>query len=512
MEDELIASLKQFVAFRSVAANQQYLGDCHQAVDFLRNLTTVFGATTTLLPGPEGTNPILLAKFEASDSPNSKRTILFYGHYDVVDAEPGNSSNFEDWIGDPFRLSPLNGYLYGRGASDNKGPILAALYAVAELVQTNSLSCNVTLLIEGEEEAGSRGFQQSVGKHRRDIGEVDFILLSNSYWLDDHIPCLTYGMRGVVHATVSVSSGKPDRHSGMEGKSRQHEPLKDLTVLLSSLTGPSGTQIMIPGFYDKIKKSDDAEAKRFLDVASSLAPGHPEIKDKHRFAESLIQRWREPNLTIHRIEVPESKTAATISRFAKASISIRIVPNQSAREVSEDLQRYLQSQFAKLASTNSLETIVTAKANAWLGDPRNQIFQALEHAIVEVWHPSSQDNITSVSIRGGNTTRPVLDDTTNSRQSPTHASQPHRPPHRRASSLASRGALFTTSNIPHKPLYIREGGSIPAISFLENEFQAPAAMFPMGQSSDNAHLSNERIRVVNLQRGREVLKRVFGSL
>ena len=495
MSDELIASLKQFVAFRSIAANQQYLGDCHQAVDFLRNLTTVFGATTTLLPGPEGTNPILLAKFEASDRPTSKRTILFYGHYDVVDAEPGNNSNFEEWLGDPFQLLPMNGYLYGRGASDNKGPILAALYAVAVLVQTKSLSCNVTFLIEGEEEAGSRGFQQTVGKHRREIGEADFILLSNSYWLDDHIPCLTYGMRGVVHATVAVSSGQPDRHSGMQGKSRQHEPLKDLTVLLSSLTGPSGTQIMIPSFYDKIKKSDDVEAKRFLDVASSLAPGHPEIKDKHRFAESLIQRWREPNLTIHRIEVPESKTAATISRFAKASISIRIVPNQSAREVSEDLQRYLQSQFAKLASTNSLETTVTAKANAWLGDPRNQIFQALENAIVEVWHPASAKNVTSA------VTTP----------SPTLSQQP-RPPHRRASSLTPRGSLFTPTNIPHKPLYIREGGSIPAISFLENEFQAPAAMFPMGQSSDNAHLSNERIRVVNLQRGREVLRRVFGRL
>lgn len=67
-------------------------------------------------------------------------------------------------------------------------------------------------------------------------------------------------------------------------------------------------------------------------------------------------------------------------------------------------------------------------------------------------------------------------------------------------------------NIPRKPLYIREGGSIPAISFLEREFRAPAAMFPMGQASDNAHLGNERMRVENLYKGREVFKQLFSEL
>ena len=66
--------------------------------------------------------------------------------------------------------------------------------------------------------------------------------------------------------------------------------------------------------------------------------------------------------------------------------------------------------------------------------------------------------------------------------------------------------------MPKTPLYIREGGSIPAISFLEKEFNAPAAMFPCGQASDNAHLDNERMRVLNLYNGREVFRRVFQGL
>ena len=339
-------------------------------------------------------------------------------------------------------------------------------------------------------------------QHRKTIGSVDYILLSNSYWLDDHIPCLTYGMRGVVHASITISSGKPDRHSGMEGKSRQHEPLKDLTVLLSTLTGSSGTEIMIPGFYDKIIAADEAESKRFISVATALAPGHPEIKEKGAFAESLMQRWREPNLTIHRMEVPESKTAATISRYATATLSIRVVPRQDAQDVARDLERYLQSQFAKLKTTNRLEISISSKANAWLGQPSNQIFQALEKAIMEVWHPTVDNVVYSSSHDFRSSSRSTADAT---------ASSFRRSPHRRASSLASKGT-FTVENIPHKPLYIREGGSIPAISFLEREFQAPAAMYPMGQSSDNAHLSNERMRVENLYNGREILKKVFSRL
>jgi di- and tripeptidase len=494
LADDLVNSLKEFVAYRTIAQNPAFVGDCHEAVTFLRKLFSLLHATTTILPIDYGINPILLAKFDASQNSQATKTVLFYGHYDVVDAEIGSGQETDQWLADPFQLHPLNGYLHGRGVTDNKGPILAALYAVADLVQSGSLSCNVVFLLEGEEEAGSRGFQRIVRQNRDRIGNVDYILLSNSYWLDDHIPCLTYGMRGVIHATVTVSSDEPDRHSGMDGKADKHEPLKDLTVLLSLLTGPSGTRIMIPGFYSGLEDRDKDELTRYANIAAALAPGHPEIKNQKAFAESLRQRWKEPHLTIHRIEVPESKTAVTISRFAKATLSIRTVPGQEGERVAKSLTSFIKSEFIKLGSNNKLEVNITSKADAWLGEPQNQIFQALESAITEVWYLQS-DSRRSFP-------RPTPD-------SP-QMKAPKRP-QRRASSLVSTGN-FTLENMPRKPLYIREGGSIPTISFLEKEFSAPAAMFPMGQASDNAHLSNERIRVENLYKGREVLKRVFSEL
>ena len=180
--DDMIQSLRELVSYRTVAANPKYASDCHEAVGFLRKLFNLFNAQSQfLLPTGNGINPILLARFDASELPNKQKTILFYGHYDVVDAEQENG----DWSSDPFKLYPSNGFLYGRGVTDNKGPILAAMFAVAELVKTKSLSCNVIFLLEGEEEAGSRHLQETVKTHKGKIGHIDYILLSNSVWLDD---------------------------------------------------------------------------------------------------------------------------------------------------------------------------------------------------------------------------------------------------------------------------------------------------------------------------------------
>ncbi|KIX05855.1 uncharacterized protein Z518_03828 [Rhinocladiella mackenziei CBS 650.93] len=511
--DELLNALREFVAYRTVALNPTCVRDCHDAITFLRKQCNAFSATTTLLSPQEGVNPILLAKFPASNPSKSTRSVLFYGHYDVVDAEFDPSNPSPTWYADPFSLQPMNGFLYGRGVTDNKGPILAAIYAVADLVQHGSLSCNVTFLLEGDEEAGSRGFRKTVQSAHDAIGPVDFILLSNSYWLDDHIPCLTFGMRGVVHASVTISSNKPDLHSGMDGKSVQHEPLKDLTVLLAALVGPSGTKVTIPQFYDTVDDLSESEMQSYASITSSLLPGHPEIKNDKAFALSLMQRWRYPNLTVHRIDVPEAKTAVTISGSATATLSIRIVPSQTAEQIATSLSTYLHDQFTKLQSSNTLRVSITSKADPWLGDVSSEMYTTLKDSVVEAWHSDALGSSSGSGWRAFTFTPSPSQNQHATSSSPCSDASPSktRTSHRRASSLASAGT-FTPGTLPREPLFIREGGSIPALSFLEHEFHAPAAMFPMGQASDNAHLDNERMRVENLWKGRDVLKKVFARL
>jgi di- and tripeptidase len=131
------------------------------------------------------------------------------------------SAPSDGWVSDPFALSGRDGYLYGRGVTDNKGPILAVACAAAELLNCRSLAVDLIFLIEGEEERGSGGFADTVRRHRvggvpaetaprsdenlQDaIGHVDAILVSNSTWIAEYPPCITYGLRGVVHCGLEV--------------------------------------------------------------------------------------------------------------------------------------------------------------------------------------------------------------------------------------------------------------------------------------------------------------------
>ena len=104
------------------------------------------------------------------------------------------------------------------------------------------------------------------------IGDVDWIVLSNSYWLDDQVPCLTYGLRGVIHASVEISSTRPDTHSGVEGGSIR-EPMMDLINLLACLTDQG--KVALPGFYDDVRKLSPVEEKLYEAITKKWSDPHP---------------------------------------------------------------------------------------------------------------------------------------------------------------------------------------------------------------------------------------------
>ncbi|KAK8097559.1 WD repeat domain-containing protein [Apiospora kogelbergensis] len=447
-EDMMISSLRDFVSFKTISSRPEYAEDCRRGATFLRTLFRRHGGDVEMLSADDNLHhPVVFAKFSGKLEPAEKRKrILFYGHYDVVPAD----SRKGNWNTDPFQLKGTNGYLYGRGVSDNKGPIMAALYALTDLMQSKALDSDVVFLIEGEEESGSRGFQETVRQNLQKIGHIDYILLANSYWLNDLTPCLTYGLRGVLHATVCVESKNPDLHSGVDGSHMVNEPLTDLTTLHSALT--------------------PEEEARFDDITTVLMNQSPaENKSGPDLKTSLMARWREPNLTIHRFKV-SGPDGSLVSSHASAHISFRLVPGQELDDIIQSLKTYLRHEFDLFESENDLTVKIDNKAEPWLGDPDNAIFRTLEEATMQAWD-SLFDN--------------------------GQESQDAEP--------AADGKL-------RKPLYIREGGSIPAIRFLEKEFEAPAAHLPCGQASDSAHLDNERLRVTNLLKSREIFSHVFRKL
>lgn len=430
------------------------------------------------------------------------------------------------WITDPFQMKGMNGYLYGRGVTDNKGPIIAALYGVLDLMIEKELESDIVFLIEGEEESGSRGFKDTVRKHKNLIGDIDYIILANSYWLDDEVPCLTYGLRGVLHATVKVDSNYPDVHSGVDGSFMMDEPLSDLTAILSKLKGRQN-RVQIPDFYKNVLPLTDAEEALYDDIVETLIRRHPEIGPPEILKNSLMARWREPNLTIHRYKV-SGPDGSLVSSHASAAISIRLVPNQEVEDIIKCLTTYLEENFAALDSHNRLSITIDNQADAWLGDPNNEIFKTLEKAIMEVWGPIGERRrsstkqlprkhaLTSISpslkpTPATSTTLTNGSDHTSLAEFPMGLTQlDSKTPSQNGNETSQEPT--TGRKRGRKPLYIREGGSIPSIRFLEKEFGAPAAHLPCGQASDSAHLDNERIRVSNLYNSREILRRVFREL
>ncbi|KFZ12971.1 hypothetical protein V502_06831 [Pseudogymnoascus sp. VKM F-4520 (FW-2644)] len=381
-EDVLIKSLQEFVSYKTISSRPDHAEDCRRGATFLRKLFKKYGAETEMLNTDNHHNPVVFARFSGKQATSAKRKkILFYGHYDVVGADDKKGN----WIIDPFQMKGINGYLYGRGVSDNKGPIMAALYAVVDCKNEGLLDSDVIFLIEGEEESGSRGFMEAVKRNKELIGDIDYILLANSYWLDDDVPCLTYGLRGVLHATISVDSNHPDVHSGVDGSFMMDEPLFDLTSILSELKGRHN-HIKIPGFYDNILPVTEAEEARYDDITDTLIRRNPELGPASALKASLMARWRQPNLTVHRYKV-SGPEGSLVSCHASAAISLRLVPNQEVEDVIESLKTYLNDAFQELDTHNHLTITIDNQAEPWLGNPDNAIFQTLEKAIMEVWGP-----------------------------------------------------------------------------------------------------------------------------
>lgn len=149
-----------------------------------------------------------------------------------------------------------------------QGPTLAFACAAAELLEAGKLDVDLVMLIEGEEEAGSVGFEQAVLDNRAAIGPIDVVALSNSYWLGTRQPCMTFGLRGVIHATVKVSSTRQDLHSGQFGGSVD-EPMADLVRLLSSLLDDR-SQIKLAGFYDAVRPLESEEKALYDELFARL--------------------------------------------------------------------------------------------------------------------------------------------------------------------------------------------------------------------------------------------------
>ena len=380
-----------------------------------------------------------------------------------------------EWTSNPFEISAVDGYLIARGVSDNKGPTLAFIYGVKELIEERGgvagagggLPCNVVFLIEGEEENGSIGFRDAVQQNLRWFEGTEAVLISNTLWVGEKRPCITYGMRGMITFSIEVRGAAKDLHSGNEGGVFS-EPLADLNKVLASLID-SRSNVSVPGFYDDVRPNMLTAALQRLQASSEFslegyrkALGIKELTAGRSERELLNARWCQPTLSVVDVRVGTAEDAdhahyrfgptrfSVIPRAAVGKVSCRFVPDQKAETLIDHLTTHIHHEFAKLRSGNSISVKVHSVGDWWEANPGSELMQLAEKAVSEEWK--------------------------------------------------------------EMPLLVREGGTMPVASALEKMLDAPALLLPMGQSSDCCHLANERIRKINLIRGKNVIKRFLVAM
>jgi acetylornithine deacetylase/succinyl-diaminopimelate desuccinylase-like protein len=424
-ESRFINELCDYVRFPSVSAQPQHANDLKACAEWLVKHCEQIGLQAKLCP-TQG-HPIVLAKTPAA-KPNSGRRphLVVYGHYDVQPPEP-----FELWKSPPFEPRLEGSSLFARGASDNKGQNLAHLKAVEAYLKTRTeLPCNLTFVIEGEEEVGSKSLASFLKEHRDEL-RCDAVVVSDTGMPGKKHPALTYALRGIAALEITLRGPARDLHSGIFGGSVEN-PAMALAQLLAKLRDKSG-RVAIPGFYDDVEKLSAYERKQFARLPFKADDyrkflGVPELFGERGFT-PLEQRSARPTLEINGLtsgyQGEGSKTI--VPAWARVKITMRLVPNQTSAKISKLVQQHLK----------------------------------------KLCPPTVR-----MEIESGHGAEPYL-------VSPTS-------PHAQAALRALKSAFG------HEPVLMREGGSIPIVNDFKKILGAETLLLGLALPDDNAHSPNEK--------------------
>jgi acetylornithine deacetylase/succinyl-diaminopimelate desuccinylase-like protein len=335
MNDPRVAELLEFVRIPSVSAQSEHAGDMERCADWLVSKLRGMGldARKEKTPG----NPVVLGK-TARDP--AKKTVLIYGHYDVQPPEP-----LDLWTTPPFDPEIRDGRVYGRGASDNKGQILAHILGVEEALSEGPLPVNVIFLIEGEEEVGSAHLAEFMEKHRAELA-CDTIAISDTGMAAEGHPTLSYALRGIAAMEVRVYGPSHDLHSGIYGGAVAN-PATAAARLIASLHDSTG-RVAIEGFYDTVQPMQDweriaATESPLTDAAIAEQAGVAELFGESGY--SAVERiGARPTAEINGIgsgyQGEGSKTV--LPAEATFKITFRLVANQKPEAVLEQARRHFE--------------------------------------------------------------------------------------------------------------------------------------------------------------------------
>lgn len=449
-QDRYIKKLAEWVAIQSVSAWPEKRGEIRRMMEVAAADIKQLGGSVELVDIgnqklPDGSEiplpPILLGTL---GSDPQKKTVCIYGHLDVQPAA------LEDgWDSEPFTLVERDGKLYGRGATDDKGPVAGWMNALEAFQKTcQEVPVNVRFCLEGMEESGSEGLDALIFAQKDAFfKDVDYVCISDNYWLGKNKPCITYGLRGICYFFIEVECSNRDLHSGVYGGS-VHEAMTDLIMLMGSLMDQKG-RILVPGISEAVASVTDEELELYDKIDFDLEEYARDVGTETLLHDCkkdiLMHRWRYPSLSFHGIEGAFSGSGAktVIPRKVVGKFSIRLVPDMTPEVVTEQVTSYLTKKFAELDSPNKFKVYLGHGGKPWVSD----------------------------------------------------FNHPHY--------LAGRRALKTVFGV--EPDLTREGGSIPVTLTFQEATGKNVMLLPVGSADDGAHSQNEKLNRHNYIEGTKML-------
>jgi acetylornithine deacetylase/succinyl-diaminopimelate desuccinylase-like protein len=444
-EQRSIQELCDYLRFPSVSAQAQHRPDMQACGEWLVNHCRSIGLDARLCT-TQG-HPVVIAKTPSPKSTSRRRPrFLVYGHYDVQPPEP-----FELWKSPPFEPHIEDHMIFARGACDNKGQNLAHFKAVEAYLKTGTeLPCDITFLVEGEEEIGSGSLAPFLNEHRAELA-CDAIVISDTGMPTPNHPALTYALRGIAAFELTLHGPSRDLHSGIFGGTVDN-PAMALSQLLAKLRDKNG-RVAIPGFYDDVEPLSAYERKQFKLIPYSEREyqkllGVPKLFGERGFT-PFEQRSARPTIEINGLtsgyQGEGSKTI--IPAWARVKITTRLVPNQNPARIIKLVRQHLK----KLCPpTVRMELTAGHGAEPYLVSPKGPQAQAALHALKLAFN--------------------------------------------------------------REPVLLREGGSIPIINVFKKILSADALLLGLALPDDNPHSPNESFSLDNFAKGQVMSAHLWREL
>jgi len=443
-KDRFLNELLDLLRIPSVSADSSFDADTAKTAEEIKKRLEEAGAENVEVC-PTAGHPIVYGE-KIIDT--SLPTVLVYGHYDVQPADP-----IELWDSPPFEPviktteAHPQGAIFARGSCDDKGQMYMHVKAFETMMKTNTLTCNVKFMIEGEEEVGSENLGTFVKENKEKL-KADVIVISDTGMIANDIPSITVGLRGLSYVEVEVTGPNRDLHSGLYGGAVAN-PINILCEMIGKMRDDKN-HIAIPGFYDDVEILSEEDRAELAKAPFSLE-GYKKSLDLTDIDGEEGYSTNERNSIRPTIDVngiwggytgEGAKTVIPSKAYAK--ISMRLVPHQDSEKITQLFTDYFNS-----IAPNSVSVNVTP-------------------------HHGGTPYVTPTNFVGYQAAKQAMED--------------------------SFGKI---------PVPIRSGGSIPIVALFEEELGLKSVLMGFGLDSDAIHSPNEHYGVFNYFKGIETIPLFF---